>query len=152
MIKVLATALIGTIAGIVLMVAVIAIAGTDTEGSSSVGLGSLPLSTFSSTPPATSAPPATSGGSTGGSSSSGASGDPAHGQEVFAASCAGCHADAPGEASPFPGAPNLADAAPNLTEEQILQQIEQGGGAMPAGLVSGQDAVDVAAYILSLAK
>ena len=54
MIKVLAAALVGTIAGIVVMVVVIAISGTDTSGASSEGLGSLPLSTYSSS--ATSAP------------------------------------------------------------------------------------------------
>ncbi len=46
MIKVLVAALVGTIIGIVVMVAVIAIAGTDTSGASSVGLGALPNSTF----------------------------------------------------------------------------------------------------------
>jgi cytochrome c551 len=153
MIKVLATALIGTLAGVVLMVAVIALAGTDTEGSSSVGLGSLPLSTFSAS---TTAPPATGGstpsGSTGGGTAPAASGDPAHGQQLFQEKCAGCHADQPGASSPFSGAPNLADAASSLDEQRILDQIANPAPPMPAGLVSGQDAKDVAAYILSLAQ
>jgi len=43
MLKVLVAALVGTVVGVAVMVTVIAIAGTDTEGSTSVGLGSLPL-------------------------------------------------------------------------------------------------------------
>ena len=60
MIKVLVAALVGTIIGIVVMVAVIAIAGTDTSGASSVGLGALPNSTFAasgSSTPSSSPPP-----------------------------------------------------------------------------------------------
>ena len=49
MLKVLVAALVGTVVGVAVMVTVIAIAGTDTEGSTSVGLGSLPLSTQSPT-------------------------------------------------------------------------------------------------------
>jgi cytochrome c553 len=154
MLKVLTVALLGTIVGVVLMIAVIALAGTDTEGSSSVGLGSLPLSTFSPSTPATSAPPPASGGSTGGGTSSPASGDPAKGEQLFAANCASCHAVQPGAASPFSGAPNLADlnASGALTEQKILDQIANAAPPMPAGLVSGQDAKDVAAYILTLGK
>src|SRR3954465_8354521 len=64
MIKVLVAALVGTIIGIVVMVAVIAIAGTDTSGSSSVGLGTLPNSTFTpsgSTGGGTTPPPSSGG-------------------------------------------------------------------------------------------
>jgi cytochrome c553 len=153
MIKVLATALIGTIVGIILMVAVIAIAGTDTKGSSSVGLGSLPLSTFTPSTSTPSTSPST-GNTGGGSSSSGSSGDPVKGKQLFDANCASCHATQPGAASPFPSAPNLADlnASGALTEQKILDQIANPAPPMPAGLVSGQDATDVAAYILTLGK
>jgi cytochrome c551/c552 len=155
MIKVLVAALVGTIIGIVVMVAVIAIAGTDTSGASSVGLGALPNSTFTpsgSTGGATTTPPPSSGGSSG-PSSSGGGGDAANGKVLFTSkTCSSCHSDVAGTASPFPSAPNLAElnASGALTTATILTQIKNGGGPMPAGLASGQDAADLAAYILTL--
>ena len=159
MIKVLTAALVGTIIGIIVMVVVIAVSGTDTSGASSVGLGSLPVSTYSassSTPSSggSSMPSSGGGGSSGGSSSS-ASGDPANGKALFVSkTCSGCHADQPGAQSTLPAAPNLADlnASGALTEDVILHQIQNGGGAMPPNLASGQDAQDIAAYILTLGK
>jgi cytochrome c551 len=155
MIKVLVAALVGTIIGIVVMVAVIAIAGTDTSGASSVGLGALPNSTFTpsgSTGGATTPPPSSSGGSSGPSSSSGG-GNAANGKVLFTSkTCSSCHSDVAGTASPFPSAPNLAElnASGALSTSTILTQIQNGGGPMPAGLASGQDAADLAAYILTL--
>ena len=154
MVKVLVAALVGTVIGIVVMVAVIAISGTDTSDASSVGIGSVPLSTFtpsqsSSTP---SSMPSSSGGSSG-PTSSGGGGDVANGKSLFTSkTCASCHSDVSGQASPFPSAPNLADLAPQLDQQRILTQIANGGGPMPAGLASGQDAQDLAAYILSLGQ
>ena len=154
MIKVLVAALVGTIIGIVVMVAVIAIAGTDTSGASSVGLGALPNSTFaasgSSTP--SSSPPPSSGGSSG-PSSSGGGGNAANGKVLFTSkTCAGCHSVVAGTASPFPSAPNLAElnGSGALTTAIILNQIKNAAPPMPAGLASGQDAADLAAYILTL--
>jgi len=155
MIKVLVAALVGTIIGIVVMVAVIAIAGTDTSGASSVGLGALPNSTFTpsgSTGGATTTPPPSSGGSSG-PSSSGGGGDAANGKVLFTSkTCAGCHSVVAGTASPFPAAPNLAElnASGALTTAKILNQIANPAPPMPAGLASGQDAADLAAYILTL--
>ncbi len=154
MIKVLVAALVGTIIGIVVMVAVIAIAGTDTSGASSVGLGALPNSTFAasgSSAPSSSAPPS-SGGSSGPSSSSGG-GNAANGKVLFTSkTCSGCHSVVAGTASPFPSAPNLAElnASGVLTTAVILNQIKNAAAPMPAGLASGQDANDLAAYILTL--
>jgi cytochrome c551/c552 len=154
MIKVLVAALVGTIIGIVVMVAVIAIAGTDTSGASSVGLGALPNSTFSpsgSSAPSSSAPP-TSGGSSG-PSSSGGGGNAANGKVLFTSkTCSSCHSVVAGTASPFPSAPNLAElnASGVLTTAVILNQIQNAAAPMPAGLASGQDAADLAAYILTL--
>ena len=100
MIKVLVAALVGTLVGIVIMVAVIAISGTDTSGASSQGLGTLPLSTYS---PSASTPPSTPTGSTGGSTGSstgGATGDPTAGKAVWDANgCGGCHTLAAASAS-----------------------------------------------------
>lgn len=160
MIKVLVAALVGTIIGIVVMVAVIAIAGTDTSGASSVGLGALPNSTFAtsgSSAPSSSAPPS-SGGSSGGSSgpsSSGGGGDPVNGKTLFTSkTCSSCHSVVAGTASPFPSAPNLAELNSSgvLTTPIILNQIANPAPPMPAGLASGQDADDLAAYILTLGK
>ena len=154
MIKVLVAALVGTIIGIVVMVAVIAIAGTDTSGASSVGLGTLPNSTFApsgSTGGATTPPPSSGGSS--GPSSSGGGGDAANGKVLFTSkTCAGCHSVVAGTASPFPAAPNLAElnASGALTTAKILNQIANPAPPMPAGLASGQDAADLAAYILTL--
>jgi len=155
MIKVLVAALVGTIIGIIVMVAVIAIAGTDTSGASSVGLGALPNSTFTpsgSTGGATTTPPPSSGGSSG-PSSSGGGGDAANGKVLFTSkTCAGCHSVVAGTASPFPAAPNLAElnASGALTTAKILNQIANPAPPMPSGLASGQDAADLAAYILTL--
>jgi cytochrome c551/c552 len=154
MIKVLVAALVGTIIGIVVMVAVIAIAGTDTSGASSVGLGTLPNSTFTpsgSTGGATTTPPASGGSS--GPSSSGGGGNAANGKALFTSkTCSSCHSVVAGTASPFPAAPNLAElnASGALTTAKILNQIANPAPPMPAGLASGQDAADLAAYILTL--
>ena len=155
MIKVLVAALVGTIIGIVVMVAVIAIAGTDTSGASSVGLGTLPNSTFtpSGSTGGSTAPPPASGGSSGPSSSGGGGGNAANGKVLFTSkTCAGCHSVVAGTASPFPSAPNLAElnASGVLTTAVILNQIKNAAPPMPAGLASGQDAADLAAYILTL--
>ena len=154
MIKVLVAALVGTIIGIVVMVAVIAIAGTDTSGSSSVGLGTLPNSTFTpsgSTGGATTPPPSSGGSS--GPSSGGGGGNAANGKVLFTSkTCSSCHSVVAGTASPFPAAPNLAElnASGALTTAKILNQIANPAPPMPAGLASGQDAADLAAYILTL--
>jgi cytochrome c551/c552 len=154
MIKVLVAALVGTIIGIVVMVAVIAIAGTDTSGSSSVGLGTLPNSTFtpSGSTGGSTTPPPSSGGSSG-PTSSGGGGNAANGKVLFTSkTCSGCHSVVAGTASPFPSAPNLAElnASGALTTSKILNQIQNPAPPMPAGLASGQDAADLAAYILTL--
>ena len=154
MIKVLVAALVGTIIGIVVMVAVIAIAGTDTSGASSVGLGTLPNSTFTpsgSTGGATTPPPASGGSS--GPSSAGGGGNAANGKVLFTSkTCSSCHSAVAGTASPFPSAPNLAElnASGALNTTTILNQIKNPAPPMPAGLASGQDAADLAAYILTL--
>ncbi len=154
MIKVLVAALVGTIIGIVVMVAVIAIAGTDTSGASSVGLGALPNSTFtpSGSTGGGTTPPPSSGGSSG-PSSSGGGGNAANGKVLFTSkTCSSCHSVVAGTASPFPSAPNLAElnASGVLSTSKILNQIQNPAPPMPAGLASGQDAADLAAYILTL--
>lgn len=97
MIKVLVAGLIGTVAGVVVMIILIVITGTTTSGASSVGLGSLPLSTAALSTPVstpTSTPPPTSGGGSTGGSTTGAAGNVDNGKAIFTGSggCGGCHA------------------------------------------------------------
>jgi cbb3-type cytochrome c oxidase subunit III len=99
----------------------------------------------------------TAGCGTGGKASSTA--DPQHGETVFKASCGGCHTLAAAGTSGTIG-PNL-DAAFGPSRQQgfhdstfqnvVLLQIREPSKPMPANLVSGQDAEDVAAYVASVA-
>ena len=74
------------------------------------------------------------------------SGDPKRGAAIFVASCAGCHgADATGGVGP-------ALRGSGLGAAEVEAVVASGRGAMPAGLVSGQDAADVAAHVASIAK
>jgi mono/diheme cytochrome c family protein len=67
------------------------------------------------------------------------------GETVFVRECAGCH----GEGGAGGGiGPRLVGAAIPLP--RVKAQIDQGGGAMPAGLVSGQEERDVLAYLATI--
>ncbi len=73
------------------------------------------------------------------------------GKELFAASCGSCHTLSAAETSGTTG-PNLDDLAPD--EQQVLAAIENGGtgaGAMPPGLLQGEEAQQVAAFVSSSA-
>jgi cytochrome c551/c552 len=90
MLKVLIAGLLGTLAGIAVMVVVIVATGTSTDNASSVGLNAS-VSTAAVSTPASSAPTSSPGGGTGGSSS-GATGDATAGKAVFASNgCGSCH-------------------------------------------------------------
>ena len=96
--------------------------------------------------PATTAPPATT---TAPATTAGGGGDAAaveEGQIFFASTCTSCHLEN-GTAAGGVG-PQLAGAG--LTEDQIREQVINGGGAMPPGLAQGQDLDNVTAYVLSL--
>ncbi len=168
MIKVLVAALTGLAAGIAVMVVVIALSGTDTPGAADIAgqetvtiPGGETGDTVNTQGPGGTSPTdggttgggitgggTTGGGTTGGGTTGGGggSGDAANGETLFSEQCATCHAIEAGESSQFPSAPNLAESS--LSEEEILQQIETGGNGMPPDLVQGQDAVDVATYVL----
>jgi len=81
-----------------------------------------------------------------------ASGDPVAGKQVFlgAAACGGCHTLADAGSGGNVG-PNLDDLKP--TEEQVANQVTNGGGAMPAfkDTLTPQQIADVAAYVSSVA-
>ena len=90
MLKVLIAGLLGTVAGIAVMVVVIVATGSTTDNSSSIGLNPI-VSTAALSTPASSAPSSSPGGGSGGSSS-GATGDATAGKAVFASNgCGSCH-------------------------------------------------------------
>jgi cytochrome c551 len=71
-----------------------------------------------------------------------------NGKELFIATCKSCHALDAVQATGVTG-PNL-DELSGLDRERVMNAIENGGtgqGRMPAGLLQGQDAEDVAAYV-----
>jgi mono/diheme cytochrome c family protein len=79
----------------------------------------------------------------------GSGADVAAGKSAFTATCGGCHTLKDAGTSGNVG-PDLDSLAP-LTAEAVAKQIENGGGAMPAKLLTGKDAANVAAYVASVA-
>lgn len=71
-----------------------------------------------------------------------------HGRELFAARCANCHTLEAAQAVAQVG-PNLDDLRPpkNLVLDAINKGRARGNGNMAAGLVEGEDADDVAAFV-----
>ena len=111
---------------------------------------------------------------TGGVASSGGTPDTGNGQQLFSASCGGCHtlqaAGTTGTIGPNLDnafAASVAEGYPQSSiENLVLDQIRIGSGTvvtyttnkkftpqqpMPANIVKGQDAIDVAAYVASVA-
>src|SRR3954470_19390003 len=112
--------------------------GSESPAATSTVSGSLPGQTTSApTTTEESAPPA--------------QGDAAAGKAVFAsAGCAGCHTLKAAGASGTVG-PNLDSLKPD--QETVADQVEHGGGAMPAfkGQLTDQQIQDVAAYVATSA-
>ena len=80
-------------------------------------------------------------------------GDPAAGEEIFVANCAGCHvlsAPAGGYSQTSIG-PNLDVLEPSY--DLVVTQVTNGGGVMPPfkGSLSEQQIKDVAAYVSAAA-
>ncbi len=100
------------------------------------------------TAPASGGGGATSGGgaSTAAGGGGGAEGDAAAGKTVFSANCTSCHMNDGLDAGGV--GPKLAGLG--LTADRISTQVQNGGGAMPGGLVSGDDLTNVTAYVLSI--
>jgi cytochrome c6 len=109
-----------------------------TGGGGSTSTGTTSTTTTSTEDTSTAA---TTGGGTGG--------DVAAGKTAFVATCGGCHTLKDAGTSGNVG-PDLDSLAP-LTVDRVAHQIEHGGGAMPAKLLTGQDAANVAAYVASVA-
>jgi cbb3-type cytochrome c oxidase subunit III len=85
--------------------------------------------------------------------------DQQNGQKLFTAKCGGCHVLAAAGTSGTVG-PNLDDAfsgpkaqhfKESTLENVVLDQIRLASLPMPAKLVTGQNAVDVAAYVAAVA-
>jgi mono/diheme cytochrome c family protein len=73
------------------------------------------------------------------------------GKELFIANCKSCHTLAAVQAHGVTG-PNLDELAPD--RQRVLNAIKRGGtgvGRMPAGLLQGEDAQAVAAYVAGVA-
>lgn len=75
-----------------------------------------------------------------------ATGDIYRGETVYQRACAGCHG-AGGEGGVGPA---LFETGLDATE--VAAAVEQGRGVMPAGIVSGQEQVDVVTYVVSLSS
>ena len=71
-------------------------------------------------------------------------GDATRGQVIFKETCGGCH----GMSAQGGVGPRLAGA--RITVDVAKTQIENGGGIMPAGLVSGSREDDVLAYLATI--
>lgn len=81
----------------------------------------------------------------GGAAAGGAAGDVAAGKTAFEANCQGCH---PAGGTQAGAGPQLS--ATKLDSAAIKNQIINGKGAMPGGLVSGADLDNVVAYVDSI--
>lgn len=75
-----------------------------------------------------------------------AAGNATTGRKIFVVNCSGCHGvDARGGVGP-----SLHGIG--LTAPEVEQIVATGRGVMPAGVVKGQDAADVAAYVARIAE
>jgi cytochrome c551 len=113
------------------------------SGCGSSSSDSAGATTTSAPPAATAAPPATAPATT---PAPVAAGDAVAGETVFANSCTSCHLNNGNDAGGV--GPKLAAAG--LDEARVENQVINGGGPMPAGLVSGADLDNVVAYVVSI--
>jgi cytochrome c551/c552 len=135
MLKVLIAALLGTVAGIAVMVVVIVAAGGSTDNSSSVGLNPT-VSTAALSTPASSTPASTPGGGSSGGGSSGATGDATAGKAVFASNgCGSCHT--------LSAAGATGTIGPDLDKEVSIDATKD---KMPIGAFIQQSITDPTAY------
>jgi mono/diheme cytochrome c family protein len=91
--------------------------------------------------------PPTATETTGEETGGGEGGDAANGAQVFAsAGCGGCHTFEPANSTGSVG-PNLDDSGASF--DQVVEQVTNGGGAMPAfgDELSDQEIQDVAAFV-----
>jgi cytochrome c551 len=98
------------------------------------------------TAPASTAPAGGGEETTGGGGGEAPAGDAAAGETFFAATCTGCHMNNGMDAGGV--GPQLAGQG--LDEALVRTTVENGRGAMPPGLASGEDLDNVVAYVLSI--
>jgi len=67
-------------------------------------------------------------------------------EEVFQNNCASCHGD---DLSGGAG-PDLTSVGSDHSEEDILTVIQEGQGSMPPGLIEGEEADEVAAWLAEM--
>lgn len=91
------------------------------------------------------APGATTSAPAGGGGGAAATGDVAAGKAKFDSTCGGCHTNGGQQAGVGPKLAGLG-----LAKARIETQIKNGGGPMPANLVTGTDLDNVVAYVLSI--
>ncbi|MGC4377415.1 cytochrome c [Fictibacillus sp. Mic-4] len=72
--------------------------------------------------------------------------DTAAAKQVFKQNCASCHGQ---NLEGTNAAPKLSDVGKKMSKDQILNQIKNGGGGMPGGLIKGNDAENVAGWLAS---
>ena len=71
------------------------------------------------------------------------SGTEADASTLYQQNCAACH----GNNLQGKNGPNLQKIGSELSKEQILKQIKNGGGGMPGNILSGEDADKVATWL-----
>lgn len=65
-------------------------------------------------------------------------------EEIYKDNCASCHGDdLEGEGD----SPSLESVGDDMSEDEILEQIENGGDGMPGGLIEGEEADQVAKWL-----
>ncbi|KIL46542.1 hypothetical protein KP77_26690 [Jeotgalibacillus alimentarius] len=64
-------------------------------------------------------------------------------ETIFIGNCAGCHGDNLEGAS----GPNLEEVGSRLSQDEILQVIQEGQGRMPGNLIEGEEAEVVAEWL-----
>ncbi|MDN4526756.1 c-type cytochrome [Fictibacillus fluitans] len=85
-----------------------------------------------------------SGGDSGGGKGGG-SVDSAAAEKSFKQNCASCH----GNNLEGGTGPALKQIGKEHSKDEIMKQIKNGGGGMPAGLINGDEAENVAAWLAS---
>lgn len=119
-----------------------------------IGTGQTVVNPRTSGTPATSSSTATSTGTgtstpaTTGTSTGGGTTDFTAARKTFATTCGSCHTLKDAGTAGTVG-PNLDQLKPD--DARVARQIANGGQIMPAGLLKGQQAKDVAAYVAAVA-
>lgn len=67
-------------------------------------------------------------------------------EEIFQNNCASCH----GEDLSGDSGPDLQTIGNDMSKDEILQQIEDGGDGMPAEIIEGEDADTVASWLADM--